>query len=72
MQLTRKDAKGAKTQSAVRFPLGVFAPFASLRKSNLPGKQELSALLYPVDPWNLSFLKAGSHSHTMSVLEVHS
>jgi hypothetical protein len=33
--MTRKDAKGAKTQSLVRILLCVFAPFASLREITL-------------------------------------
>jgi hypothetical protein len=32
-EFSRKDAKGAKTQSPQRFVLCVFAPFASLRET---------------------------------------
>ena len=33
--MSRKDAKGAKTQRRIRFRLCVFAPFASLRETIL-------------------------------------
>jgi hypothetical protein len=33
--MARKDAKGTKTQSLIRILLCVFAPFASLRETNL-------------------------------------